>query len=97
MLNNCYLCRDKFSIKSKYLKSYFYIHQTKMFYFYTESPIGIIEISGSEEAVFEVSFVETLRFEPTETAILLQCATELAAYFAGERKHFGVKIMVNLN
>lgn len=63
-----------------------------MSYFYIESPIGIIEILANEKGICEVSFVEAIRFETTETPILLQCAQELAAYFAGKRNVFEVPL-----
>ncbi len=61
-------------------------------YFYTESPIGIIEIEANDDGICQVNFVENKTFESAETPILRQCANELAEYFEGKRSHFEVKL-----
>lgn len=60
---------------------------------YLSSPIGLLELKGTETAISVVSFVE----EEKESAkdlpeVILQCKKELEEYFAGTRKEFTVKV-----
>jgi methylated-DNA-[protein]-cysteine S-methyltransferase len=64
-----------------------------LFTLYCESPLGIIEIKGNEEAIYAVSFVE--KQMPSSSHIpdvLFQCKTELQEYFDGGRKDFDVPL-----
>lgn len=60
--------------------------------FYT-SPLGVIQITSTEEAITSASFVET-GGEPSASIppVLLQCARELEEYFSGNRKSFDVAL-----
>lgn len=58
------------------------------------SPIGIIEIAGSEHFIASVLFAEQEEIKnlPTNDTpqLLLNCYTELDEYFKGQRKEFSV-------
>lgn len=58
------------------------------------SPIGVIEIAGSEHFISSVLFAEReeiLNFPTNDTPqLLLDCSTELDEYFNGQRKDFSV-------
>ena len=59
---------------------------------YYDSPLGVLEINGSEDGVISVLFVE--RAAPT-TAIpgcLRDCVNQLDEYFTGRRKTFVLKL-----
>lgn len=58
------------------------------------SPIGILEIEGTEHLIASVLFVEREEIQNSPTIntpqLLLQCYTELEQYFKGARKDFSV-------
>ncbi|MBM7666218.1 methylated-DNA-[protein]-cysteine S-methyltransferase [Solibacillus kalamii] len=58
------------------------------------SPIGVIEISGTEHFIASVLFAEReeiVNFPANDTPqLLLDCSTELDEYFKGRRKDFSV-------
>lgn len=57
-----------------------------------ESPIGVIEITGTDEAISSIMFSEQDRAvnnKQDETPIILEnCYTQLDEYFKGERREF---------
>ena len=56
------------------------------------SPVGIIEISGSESGIRSVIFLDK-ESEPTEVPGCLQeCVYQLNEYFAGKRRQFELKL-----
>lgn len=56
---------------------------------YHVSPIGILEVEGTEEAVLAVRFASGRKPRTSEwTPALEKCLKELAEYFAGGRKAF---------
>ena len=60
---------------------------------YLSSPIGLLEIKGTETAISAVSFVEEEKESSKDLPeIILQCKNELDEYFAGTRKEFTVKV-----
>ncbi len=60
---------------------------------YLTSPIGLLEIKGTETAISAVSFVEEEKESSKDLpAIILQCKNELEEYFSGTRKEFTVKV-----
>jgi len=61
-------------------------------YNYFESPIGLIELGGTAQALMSVLFVEERRENTVSNAILDEAAHQLAAYFAGERQTFDVPL-----
>lgn len=67
-----------------------------MFYkTYYDSPIGILEISGTEKGITGVHFVEK-KIDP-DPAIPLpfkDCCKQLYEYFIGDRKEFALKLQL---
>jgi len=64
-----------------------------IFTLYCSSPLGIIEIKGTPEAITMTDFVE--KEDPSSEAVpdvLLQCKKELNEYFNGIRNDFNVPI-----
>ena len=64
---------------------------TQRYYYYYDSPIGILEISTTEEELISILYVDEKR-ENTETPkILKEVIKQLQEYFNGERKKFDIK------
>ena len=60
-------------------------------YTYLTTPLGILEISGTNTYITSVLFVEDKADEPeTIPPVLQQCRQELEEYFAGKRRTFDV-------
>ena len=60
---------------------------------YYQSPIGLIEMAGSEEAVQAVDFVEKAGEALAEIPLLLRtCLKQIEEYFQGKRKEFSLKL-----
>lgn len=57
-----------------------------------QSPVGIIGISGSEDGIRSVIFMDSESEETPVPACLIECVNQLKEYFAGERKSFNVKL-----
>lgn len=59
-----------------------------------ESPIGDLAIVASDQAIIQISLVQSSDFTKDETAhqLCLNCQKQLEEYFAGERKSFDVPI-----
>lgn len=57
-----------------------------------KSPVGIIEISGSDIGIRSIIFLDS-KSEPTIVPVCLQeCVNQLNEYFAGKRKQFDLKL-----
>jgi len=52
------------------------------------SPVGIIEISGSDEGIRSIIFLDIETIPTPIPACLQECVTQLNEYFAGARKRF---------
>ena len=64
-----------------------------VFYSYLQSPIGLVEISGTTSFVTSVNFVTKKIIESESIpSVLEQCKIELEEYFSGKRKNFSVNI-----
>lgn len=65
----------------------------KRFVTYYNSPLGSIEIKGTENFISEVNFVID-EYESSQDlpALLMQCKKELQEFFEGKRKDFSVKV-----
>ena len=65
----------------------------KRFHTYLQTPLGVMEISGTNTYVTAVEFVID-EDEPSQTVpnVLSECKKELEEYFAGKRREFYVKI-----
>jgi methylated-DNA-[protein]-cysteine S-methyltransferase len=60
---------------------------------YYSSPIGLIEVTGNEEGIISVLFIDAKKKSPTTIhPCLKECIYQLDEYFKGIRKEFGVKI-----
>ena len=60
---------------------------------YYDSPIGILEITGTERAITGVRFVEKKTDpEPSIPLPLKVCCKQLYEYFVGDRKEFSVNL-----
>ncbi|HEY53907.1 MAG TPA: methylated-DNA--[protein]-cysteine S-methyltransferase [Caldilineae bacterium] len=57
-------------------------------YAYLESPIGLIELGGTAEALTTVAFVAQRRSGAESNAVVDEARRQLAEYFAGERRGF---------
>ena len=56
------------------------------------TPVGIIEISGSDEGIRSIIFLDTQSGSTPVPASLQECANQLNEYFAGERQTFSLKL-----
>ena len=61
---------------------------------YYESPIGVIEIGATPEALATVYFVDQRSRAPASTPIIEAAAEQLAQYFAGARSSFDLPILL---
>jgi methylated-DNA-[protein]-cysteine S-methyltransferase len=60
---------------------------------YFSSPIGLIEISGNEEGIATLFFVDEKKHNSTKIhPSLKECLYQLEEYFKGLRKEFGIKL-----
>lgn len=61
---------------------------------YFGSPLGSIEVSGSDQGITTVHFADKEEEETTEikSAVLLECKQQLLEYFNGKRNWFSVKL-----
>ena len=59
---------------------------------YYRSPIGLIEIAGSDNGIASVLFVDREAEEGLVPACLHPCVTQLCEYFKGDRKEFTLKL-----
>ncbi len=67
--------------------------EIKVYKAYLNSPVGLIEITGSEDAILKVSFVEEKFESEFKTNSCVQnCADQLREYFNGGRKEFELKL-----
>jgi methylated-DNA-[protein]-cysteine S-methyltransferase len=67
---------------------------TKLYQLDYESPVGIIEITGSEEAIYTILFSEKEKVEHKISAetpkVLEESLKQLDEYFKGERQEFTI-------
>jgi len=60
---------------------------------YYSSPVGLIEITGNEEGIATVHFIENRAGYSTKIpTVLKECIYQLDEYFKGIRKEFGLKL-----
>jgi methylated-DNA-[protein]-cysteine S-methyltransferase len=60
---------------------------------YYSSPVGIIEITGNDDGICSVFFVEEQKKQsPATSECLRECAYQLDEYFNGIRREFGLKL-----
>jgi len=71
------------------------IHQRKTpatDFVYYQSPVGLIELGATADALTALYFVDAARHEPLSTPLLDQAVQELDEYFAGRRNNFTVPL-----
>ena len=62
---------------------------------YYDSPIGILGITGTEEGITDLHFVEKEnKPDPVIPFPLKECVQQLNEYFAGDRKEFSIKLQL---
>jgi len=57
-----------------------------------KSPVGILEISGSEAGIRSILFMDNAIEQTPVPACLLECVNQLNEYFEGKRKQFDLKL-----
>lgn len=62
---------------------------------YYSSPIGPVEITGTDAGIVSVWFCSGRGEDSGYSAVVEQCKTQLAEYFAGTRKTFDVPLAPN--
>ena len=62
---------------------------------YYTSPIGMIEIGGTPEAITSLYFVEAHRSEAHTCPIVDEALRQVAAYFAGTRRVFDLPLVLH--
>jgi methylated-DNA-[protein]-cysteine S-methyltransferase len=67
---------------------------TDTYYAYCESPIGLIEIGGTTDAITSLYFVERRRHPSTPTPALGRAVQQVTAYFAGDLRTFSIPIVM---
>ena len=60
--------------------------------YYYKSPIGILEIICSDEALISLKLVQNKEKSDKETALADKIRTQLDEYFAGKRKTFDIEL-----
>ncbi|MBC6003428.1 methylated-DNA--[protein]-cysteine S-methyltransferase [Paeniclostridium sp. NSJ-45] len=65
---------------------------TQRYYYYCDSPIGILEISTTEEELISILYVDEKRENTEQPKILKEVIKQIQEYFNGERKEFNIKI-----
>ena len=68
------------------------------FTFYQQSPLGWLQISGSETGISRISFCEEIPEDSSATALpacIKLAATQLTEYFAGRRTYFELPLAPN--
>lgn len=64
---------------------------TQRYYYYYDSPIGILEISTTEEELISILYVDEKRENTEQPKILKEVIKQIQEYFNGERKKFDIK------
>jgi methylated-DNA-[protein]-cysteine S-methyltransferase len=65
----------------------------ELYYAYYSSPIGLIEISGNDDGIATLYFVDEKKHTSTKVhPSLKECLLQLEEYFKGLRKEFGLKL-----
>ncbi|MCB2313071.1 methylated-DNA--[protein]-cysteine S-methyltransferase [Clostridium tagluense] len=67
---------------------------TKKYHGYYNSPIGVLEIITSDDAVISAMFVEEMKQSTEESEILRDVIQQFDEYFKGTRKKFYIKCEV---
>lgn len=73
---------------------------SEQFSTYYQSPLGLIHLSGTEEYITEISFIDTVQHPPAVNqsalpTVILQAVEELIQYFQGQRLEFSFPMNQN--
>ena len=68
------------------------MEKEKLYCGYYESPIGVIEVEGTDVAVRSVNFVENRRQGFVSNGVVDQAVQEMDEYFTGKRQKFEVPL-----
>lgn len=63
----------------------------RYYYYYYDSPIGILEISTTEDELISILYVDEKRENTEQPKILKEVIKQIQEYFNGERKEFDIK------
>lgn len=66
----------------------------KIYKAYYDSPIGIIEVAGTEEGISSIIFVENKEDITECSNSIRKCVEQLDEYFKGKRKDFDINLLV---
>lgn len=61
------------------------------YYYYYDSPIGILEISTTEEVLISILYVDEKKENTYKPDILKETIKQLEEYFNGDRKEFDIR------
>ena len=67
-------------------------YMNKIYKAYYDSPLGIIEIKGTEQGILAISFDEEGLVQEVP-AVLEECYEQLGEYFKGQRKEFALNLI----
>jgi len=67
---------------------------TKSCFAYYDSPIGLIEIGGTNEGITSLFFVEERRSDVTSNVVCAEGVRQISEYFEGSRKEFDLPILL---
>jgi methylated-DNA-[protein]-cysteine S-methyltransferase len=62
------------------------------YYAYYESPIGLIEVGATDDAVTSLYFVEERQAEATSNVLSAEAVRQLSEYFEGRREDFDLPL-----
>lgn len=62
---------------------------------YYKSPIGIIEVTSSEDKILTCNFVKEIKKDTTKPPILLESLKQLKEYFEGTRTEFNLEVRLS--
>jgi methylated-DNA-[protein]-cysteine S-methyltransferase len=68
---------------------------TKSCFAYYNSPIGLIEISGTNEGITSLFFVEERRSNVTSNVVCAEGVRQLSEYFEGSRQEFDLPLQLS--
>lgn len=63
------------------------LYMNRIYKTYYDSPIGILEIKGTEQGIFSIMFVDKIE-ESIENPIVTECSRQLDEYFLGILSEF---------
>lgn len=71
------------------------VYMNEKYYGYYKSPIGILEIISSDQAILSVLFVDKIKTVIEATEIIKEAIRQLDEYFKGTRIDFNLEIELN--